>query len=361
MPRRRQQAGRIYQAVERFRRELLRGERWASAEMLRAYGQVWQALRAEIESLARRHYEAQQTGQPVSPSWLFERQRLDALIEQVEREIERLMVQAEARIRAQQLEAVEAAGRHAQELAVAAAGRRGAAVMVNWNRLPTEALTSLVGFSGDGSPLGELLGKLPGEAGKAVRRSLIEGLAAGQNPRQIARNIRKDLGGNLARALTISRTEVLRAYRESTHQNYLANSGILDGWMWLAAKQPRTCPACLAMDGTVHPLRERLVDHPNGRCCAVPYSKDWNLPKRQTGAEWFAEQGEATQRKVLGDAAYEAYRAGAVSLQDFVGQRRSRAWGPTHYARSLKEIVGPTEATRWRQVARSVAAGHQQP
>ena len=116
--------------------------------MLRAYGQVWQALRAEIESLARRYYEAQQTGQPVSPSWLFERQRLDALIEQVEREMERLMVQAEARIRAQQLEAVEAAGRHAQELAAAAAGRRGAAVMVNWNRLPTEALTSLVGFSG---------------------------------------------------------------------------------------------------------------------------------------------------------------------------------------------------------------------
>ena len=93
------------------------------------------------------------------------------------------------------------------------------------------------------------------------------------------------------------------------------------------------------MDGTVHPLSERLNDHVNGRCVAAPIVKGATLPKRQTGAEWFAEQDEATQRRVLGNNGYEVWRAGAVDLHDFVGQKRSAAWGTTRYARSATEVM----------------------
>ncbi len=348
--------GRIYEAVERFRGELLRGERAVASDIIRAYGQAWQRLRVEIETLTRRYYETQDAGEEVRPSWLFQKRRLDSLLAQVETELSVVMQSAEASVRAQQLEVVTAAGRHVEELARLGAGRRGAAVTVNWNRLPVEALSSLVGFSADGSPLGELLGKLPGEAGQAVRRGLIEGLALGQNPRQIARNIRGDLGGNLARALTISRTEVLRSYRESTHQNYLANSEVLDGWIWLAAKQARTCIACLMLDGTIHPLSERLVDHPNGRCVPCPIVKGAELPRRQTGAQWLEKQPEDVQRRVLGDASYEAWKAGAVDLADFVGRKTSREWGTTRYARSLSDILGPERAKQYRQPGYRVLA-----
>jgi hypothetical protein len=40
-----------------------------------------------------------------------------------------------------------------------------------------------------------------------------------------------------------------------------------------------------------------------------------------------------------------------VTLTDFVGQRKSREWGTTRYAKSLKEIVGAEEARDWRQTA----------
>ncbi len=53
------------------------------------------------------------------------------------------------------------------------------------------------------------------------------------------------------------------------------------------------------------------------------------------------------QRRVLGKAGYEAYRAGAVTLDDFVGARRSREWGTTLRARSLAQILGEDEAGRW--------------
>jgi len=74
-------------------------------------------------------------------------------------------------------------------------------------------------------------------------------------------------------------------------------------------------------------------------------------PVWETGSEWLDKQPEAVQRHVLGNAGYEAYKAGAVTLTDFVGQRKSREWGTTRYAKSLKEIVGAEEARDWRQTA----------
>ncbi len=77
--------------------------------------------------------------------------------------------------------------------------------------------------------------------------------------------IRGRLGGNLVRALRISRTEMLRAYREATRRNYQANGDIVAGWRWLCAKQARTCAACLAMDGT-HKCRDQTADNVSGAC-----------------------------------------------------------------------------------------------
>lgn len=347
--------GAIYEAVERFRDELLRGERAAASAMTHAYGEAWQRVRVEIERLARQYYEAQAAGREPASSWLFQRGRLASLQQQVEHELARVMQDAEAGVRAQQLEAAAAAGRHARDAVETAVGADAAVeIMPRWDMLPSEAFTSLVGFSADGTPLGNLLGALPGEAGQAVRRGLLEGLLLGHNPRRIARAIRADLGGNLARALTISRTETLRAYREATYQNYLANSELLSGWVWLSARGPRTCLICLAMDGTVHPLSERLVDHPNGRCCAAPVVKGYPLTERQTGEQWLAGQNEYVQRQTLGDANFEVYREGRITLRDLVTAEpvEDADWGARYQRRTLTEVLGADEAQRWAQIAR---------
>jgi len=325
---------------------MLRRERAAASEMVRQYGAIWQRIKTDLNRLTAQYWERVQAGEDVPISWLLEANRLQALQRQVEAELAVFAQWADVSIQAQQWEAVQAAGRYfdAQMKSQLPAG-----VGAVWNRLPREAVADLIGFTANGSPLRSLLDELGPQASEAIRKTLISGLALGQNPREIARQARAALGGNLARALTISRTETLRAYREATRRNYQENSDILDGWEWLSAKQSRTCAMCLAMDGTIHKLSETLDDHPNGRCTMVPLVKGTERPERETGQEWFDKQPEETQRKVLGNAGYEAYKAGAVSLSDFVGQKSSRAWGTTRYARSLKEILGAEEALRWRR------------
>lgn len=60
-------------------------------------------------------------------------------------------------------------------------------------------------------------------------------------------------------------------------------------------------------------------------------------------------QEVASHDHVLGKAAFQAYKAGAVSLQDFVGRKRSQQWGTMRYTRSLRDILGPEEARRWME------------
>lgn len=344
--------GEIHRIVERHRRELLRLERGAASEMVRVYGGIWQRLQRELNSLLEEYNAALEANGEISPSWVYEHDRLHNLQRQVEAELRRFADYAEARIVANERAAVQAASRHFQEiLTTTARGQRG--IVGVWDRLPVPAIEDLVGFTANGSPLRALLDELGPAASEAVRSGLVEGLALGQNPREIARRIRGELGGDLVRALRISRTETLRSYREATRRNYQANSDIIAGWRWLAAKQGRTCAMCLAMDGSFHTLDEHLDDHPNGRCAMVPCLKgeENQPPGWETGSTWLDKQPEAVQRQVLGNAGYEAYRAGAVKLADFVGQKNSREWGTTRYAKSLKEIVGAEEARDWRQTA----------
>lgn len=338
--------GLVYAAARRHRREMLQNERGAASQMVRYYGQSWQRIQAQLDEFQRRIAEAKAAGEDVSPSWLFQLGRLETLRAQVEAEIGRFAQYAESGIIAQQRAAVEAAERHALDWTTTVPG-----VAVEWNRLPTGAVEDLVGFLSNGSPLRELLNELPQDAGQDVADALVAGVATGQNPRATARLVRRALGGNLARALAISRTETMRAYREATRRSYLANRDVLKGWVWHSALDKRTCACCWAMHGSVHRLSENLDDHVNGRCAMIPLIKGWPNPDIEAGADVFDRQPEEVQRAVLGDAGLEAYKAGAVTLGDYVGQTRSRKWGTMRSARSLTAIVGADEARKWRETA----------
>lgn len=71
----------------------------------------------------------------------------------------------------------------------------------------------------------------------------------------------------------------------------------------------------------------------------------------EKGEELFARMTPAQQDAKLGQAAGAAYRAGAVKLIDFVGVRRDPDWGDTRYVKSLRQVVGDSEAKRWMRVA----------
>lgn len=336
--------GAIHALVEQHRAALVAMERASASWMVRAYGSVWKRLDKQIRDLVKR-YEREKVDNPDAQLPMIRARELQA---QVEAELRRFHSAAYDKVVESEREAIAAAQRDFGQM-VRLADRAG--VVGEWNRLPTEAVESMVGFMRNGSPLSSLFDSLGTEASAEVRRELLTGLALGQSPRAVSRRIRQALGGDLARALRISRTETLRAYREATFQNYQANSHIINGWRWVSAKQARTCAACLAMDGTWHPLSERQQDHPNGRCTQIPSINGRDGAEQpapwETGAQWFAKQSEDVQRSVLGDAGFRAYQAGAVKLEDFIGVRHSPAWGSTVQAKSLRGILGDAEAQKW--------------
>ncbi|MFN7948372.1 MAG: phage minor head protein [Blastocatellia bacterium] len=335
----------IYETAAKFRRGLLRQERAAQAEMIRAYALVAGRIEREAEQL-RVRMEAE--GDRARMAWLYERERLETLLRQVQFEMHRLNREVfNPLIVSAQRDAARSGQADTAELIRLGLGEAGA--FIDFNRLAPAAVESIVGFTADGSLLKKLLDELPGDAGQRVKNSLIEAVALGWNPRRTARHVKEALGGNLARALTISRTETIRAYREAAHRTYKANEDVLDGWVWTAALDARPCVLCVAMHGTEHSVEERLESHPNCRCTAVPKTKSWaelgfvgieeTRPQIESGEQWFAGQPAEYQQSILGPEAFRAYKAGTVKLADFVGRKNKSEWGRPYHRRSLKEAL----------------------
>lgn len=335
----------LAQAALRFRAEILAHEEAAASRMVQVYGQAWTAIQYDLDTLQQQAQEARDAGREVGPGWLYREQRLTTLRGQVEAQLREFSIYADAAITQTQARAVQAAQSHALQLmrqALPGEVRAG----INFAHVPTAAVEDLAGHLSNGSPLKAILDKLPKNGGEAVQKHLTAGLATGQQPAVTAGKIREALGGDLTRALTISRTETMRAYRESSRRTYAANDELYTGWIWVAAFSARTCAACLAMSGTEHSWDEPLDGHPNCRCTMVPKRKSLaelgfpdvpdTRPTFQTGGEWLEKQPPEKQEQILGKAGAAAYQAGDVQLSDFVGQRHSEEWGSMRYERSLK-------------------------
>lgn len=240
----------LERAAARFRRELLANERAAASDMVRMYGEAWRRTSQRAADVQAQIRAARLTGQPISPAWFYQQDRAETLQAQIEAELRRFAAYAEESTTALQRQAVTAAGGHAAGLVDLAAGVRPAGLEVPFDVLPTAALHDLVGFAADGSPLRDVFGEIAGVA-ERVTDTLGASLAAGLGPRETARLLRRQFGVGLARALTISRTETLRAYREAMHRNYEANDDVVEGWVWHATLTPRTCAACVVGDTIV--------------------------------------------------------------------------------------------------------------
>lgn len=110
----------------------------------------------------------------------------------------------------------------------------------------------------------------------SMTRTLTDGLVQGKGPREIARDMNRDVEGiGQARALTIARTEIVRAHAEG-QLVALEKMGVKEvGVMveWSTAGDGRVCPECEAMAGVVLTIEEaqgQIPLHPNCRCAWIP-------------------------------------------------------------------------------------------
>lgn len=330
----------IYEIADEFRNRLLQRERAAAMHLIQAYAAAYARLNPQTARLLAQIEGMRAAGVDVSPTALLRLERLADLEAQVLREIARFSTEASAIITAEQGAAALHGAQDASELVKAGLELSEASasrINANFARLPTQAVEAAAGFASDGSPLAALLSERAPETVRQLREALVRGVALGQTPRKTAQEMRDAFGGDMGRALTLARTETLRAYREAARDTYIANADVLQGWVWTAALSARTCGVCIAMHGTLFPVEARLESHPNCRCAMVPLTKGRQPPP--SGAEWFAEQDEAVRLEILGKSKYDAYRAGTLDLVDLVGERRDARWGRLRYERSLKDIT----------------------
>lgn len=314
----------LEKAITAHRRAIRSIDRAALLRVYLAHQQAMETINPLIERLQAKVNELG----TLTPSELFRLERYQELQRQLDAEMRRLAASTGEITTEAQRRAVVVALDHAETIATAtAATRAGAAVIASsWVRVPFSAVQDFIGATQAG-PLAELLASFETVAGQVVVKEITDGLTLGRGPRAVADAITKatDIARN--RALTISRTEMLRSMRGATLTTYNDNRDILSGWIWTAAISSNTCGACLAMDGSFHELSESMDSHPNCRCAMRPALKDVPMRKVETGAQWFGKQSPETQDAVLGKSGGAAYRAGEVELHDFIRISESQEWG----------------------------------
>lgn len=190
------------------------------------------------------------------------------------------------------------------------------------------------------------------EATNSMKRALVRGVAVGDNPRAAARLMLKRLeggfNGGLTRAMAVARTEMLDANRQAAHAARLANSDVLKGWMWICELSMRSCPSCIVMHGSIHPLDEiGPLDHVNGRCTASPVTRSWRdlgitqvepAPLVRDARAWFDTLSTGQQAALMGRARLQMLRSGRVSWDDLAVRHRDPGWRDSYQVATVQQL-----------------------
>jgi hypothetical protein len=186
-----------------------------------------------------------------------------------------------------------------------------------------------------------------------MTRSLLTGVAAGDNPRAIAqamvRRVEGGFTGGLTRALVISRSEVIDASRAAAREAHMANSDVLRGWTWHCACDRRSCPSCWAKHGNEYKLTDPgPLDHQQGRCSRTPLTKSWadlgftvkEPPSVMPDAmATFRAMPKADQLAVMGPARLAALDSGKASWADLAQRRKTTGWRDSYGVRPVKDLL----------------------
>ena len=292
-------------------------------DVLVSLGDIGDALQAEIDAL----------GPDVQP-WQIERlDRLRALEEQALRELDDYGQTLNSLLPVAQTNAAAAGAAAASASVQAVAGQ--AVVASSFRTLSAPALREIIAATSTG-PLRDLLDTFGATGSAVLRQTLLDGIGQGRNARVVGDAIQRAVGVSRQRAQVIARTEILRAGKQANLASFAANANLISGWEWHAFKGPRTCSACLIMDGTEFPTSVTFFPgHPQCRCVGKPILRDYPQPKGQTGRDYLESLPEADQRRLLGNGKYDAWQSGELELDDMVAPRYSDQWGTSYQEASL--------------------------
>ena len=353
----------IYEIAESHRARFLDGEAKAVARIRTSYEEAEKGLKkslADVEAKIAAYYASGGEPGAIAASWLVSQERYHALISQIDAELEKFAAAAqEITLEGQKTSLKQGA---ADVTASAKSQMQTAGISGSFHSLHSAAFEEMAGTLSNGSALYDLFKQIAPNAVASARGVLGQAMVEGWNPRKTGAALEDSLGMSKNRAVLIARTESIRAYRIASQRQMLANQDVVDGWVWYASHTDHTCPVCLAMDGSEHPVNEIMDSHPACRCTMVPLVKslagivsegegqeaaedgELNIPSRETGSNWFGTQSEDLQRRALGPAKFDLYKAGKIDLDDLVENTYDNRWGKGKRERSLKSLLQMVDA-----------------
>lgn len=376
--------------IAAFQKSILRNERRAAAEMVRVYVEGWKRIRSKLDRLQTEYDRTIERGETPTQGWIYQNSRLADLQELIGKELGRFTQFAGKKVSEEQARVIKSSLEFSRDEMILQLGPEyDVPGMLRVTSLPVQSIVAMVGANQPGSPLTRLFEGIKMTGAQTASDALIEGMMLGYNPRKIAPMIRDALGVQLNRALTIARTETMRAQRTATEENYKANSDVVKGWRWMAEVRG-ACPVCLAMHGTEHPLSEKMSSHPNCRCTAVSVTMSWDEIGQQYGLD-FSNVGKAgptfeevakkykmsptqitryktnnmggeayfktlsmeEQRRLLGPAKWLAWKEGKFGFEQLVKKTYNPVWGEGKGVASLASLIGETDASYYKKFVRA--------
>ena len=326
----------VVTTLRAYRERLDAKELDAMRQMASSWLTVEGRLEADIAALAQEMARRAAAGEVITQQMLWRAERYQVIKAKLADEIRRwnaasLIPQIEADQRSFGWIGIEAA---TDAIYASYGGPLTAPLFPVLNRAAVEAM---VGFLGNGSPLNTLLKQDYPDALTGLADALLQGIARGLGPAQVARNMADGMGMGLERAMLIARTEVLRTYRSANVQAYRA-SNVVGGFMRLV-KKDGACAACLFKDGEHFDVAEELSEHPRGRCIAVPSLIGVPRPRWETGIQWFNAQETEKQRSIIGAERYDLWQAGQIKLSDIARIQHNATWGDSPRVATVKELT----------------------
>ena len=196
---------------------------------------------------------------------------------------------------------------------------------------------------------------LTDDAVAAMKKTLMRAVPAGWGPDKAARGmldrVRTEFNGGLSRALTIARTEMLDAHRAAFHHTNQQTADVLAGWVWTTKLDSKTCPACIAMHGTLHTLdMPGPIGHPNCRCVGIPKTKTWaelgytedEPADMLPDADAWIRDNPTQARQALGPDRYRMLQDGQITRDQLAHRRDNPDWRPSMQPTPVRDLERST-------------------
>jgi SPP1 gp7 family putative phage head morphogenesis protein len=323
-----------------------------AADLIRAWAAAWDEVAGEWQAALADLVQNTTGGHWPTRGKVLRAERARRALEVTETALDQVVAASEARVlQSMPTLTVSAADWSARIVASQLPPLLPAGAAVAFNRVDPAAVTAIVERTTE--QIHALHYPLQRDAVREMKRTLVRGVAVGDNPRRAAgimlQRTQGAFNGGRNRALVIARTEMLDAHRAASREQDRANADVVAGWQWVASLDRRCCPSCWSKHGTTYGVEdEGPLDHQQGRCTGVPVTKSWadlgfaidEPPSVLADAEaTFKALDPDAQLAIMGRGRLDALTSGRASWGDLSTRRRTDGWRDSYAPTPLHALA----------------------